>query len=197
MKLRFETQPELTDGFELPMLVDVNNIRINEPIEALTIDDQEVTLDDAITQTIAQTVAHINREELPEGHFRDCVSFTIGMCGIWLPTHRPFDGSFNFTQTCDEQPSPGVSLTGPVSSGIPKGETHLGFEGINYIYSHMAFGLDTSRGNLFVFKSGVEAEYFMSTLQAMLDWYEHTVVHPVTEVHVSHRTKGELVSVQF
>ena len=194
MKLQFETNPELTEGFELPMLVDVQNITFDNDYSSLQIDGVEVGLDDKIIQTTADVIGKINEEVLPDKHFRDCVGFTMAMCGVWLPTHKPFDYMYDFEQVCDENVDSNSILEGPVSSGIPNDDRCVGFGDAKFVYSHMAFGLNTSEGNLFVYKIGVESEYCISSLNKVFEFYEHEVVHYVNEARVTHKEQGQLVS---
>lgn len=193
MKLCFETQLEQPDGVELPTLVNVAGIHVGAQAEGLTIDGKDIALGEHILQGITDAIAMMNDERLPMGHFRDCASFTMAVCGVWLPTFTFFDTKHELKQVCDESDMTTAGLAGPVATGYPNDASCLGFGDANFVYSHLAYGLESSEGNLFAYKAGMEPEYCIVPLETMLADYSHDVAHTVETLRVMHTDQGELV----
>lgn len=181
MSLRFETQPSLTNGKEIPILVDIESVSEDMEIQNVLVNGNKVAIDDTTLRRLAHVVSRMSTERLPKQHFRDCIHFVMAMSGVWLPTSHSLARGRRIEQVCD---SSGLvqEPVGPVSAGIPNDERCLGFDGEPYIYLHAAVGAQTSNGVLYVQKLGTDDHFGLATSQEMLSYYDLDVVHPIQEL---------------
>lgn len=182
--LRFETVIR-DDGHEMPVLVDLDSVSTDKLPETLSVDGEACDIDEVIVRRFVSVVERMQKEELPEGHFRDCVSFVMAMSGLWMPTHKPFERRYD----CVMQHNDAIGrdfVIGPVSTGVPYNERFLGFEGCKFVYGHAAYVVETSSGLFALHKLGVSSVYALSTIEGLLTVYDDEVVHSIDSFRVVH-----------
>lgn len=183
--LRFETVVR-DSGVELPMLVDIDSVSAAALPDGVTIDGEICDLEEPVLHRAVEVIEILTNEQLAEGHFRDCVSFTMAMSGVWLPTHKPYDRRHETKMEHDDTVIDHTALRGPVSTGTPNDERCIGFGNAKFVYGHAGYAVKTSWGTLALHKLNMNPEYSLSTLEGLMSLYEDEVVHPLTRLTSLH-----------
>ncbi len=66
MKLRFESQIVSEYAAGVSLLVDLNQIRPDEPVQSVALDGEEIELDEELIKTFQDVVSTMQTEVLPQ-----------------------------------------------------------------------------------------------------------------------------------
>lgn len=180
MKLSFETNPELTDGFEIPVLLDIEKTVKRGSWDDIEVDGVKIDAETEVFARFLDTITTFETESLPPGCFRDCVHFMIHTVGIEIPAEQTNPIKDRFDHALSSEPV-SDNYYGPVALGIPNDERCLGFGDIPIVAMHCAQAIPTSAGTRYLQKLGVDPLYALADLDQSLGFYDLEVAHAIEE----------------